>query len=258
MVDIKLQDGPQDTVILNNQPVSSGSAFSARLSDFLDIFRSNLEQKPVFYVNITSNIPIAAGLASSACGFASLVKALDSFYAWQLPARELSLLARLGSGSASRSVLSGFVEWHAGIREDGLDSYADALKETWPELCVGLLIMNASEKSISSREAMQRTVTTSALYSAWPAKVSQDLLVLKHAIANKDFELLGKTAESNALTMHATMLSAWPPVTYALPDTIIAMQKIWQLRSEGLAVYFTQDAGPNLTYNEEAIYAKFF
>ena len=93
---------------------------------------------------------------------------------------------------------------------------------------------------------MQRTVTTSSLYSAWPSKVSHDLKVLKQAINLQDFLLLGKTAESNALTMHATMLSAWPPVSYALPETISVMQTIWSLRQAGLPVFFTQDAGPNL------------
>jgi diphosphomevalonate decarboxylase len=57
---------------------------------------------------------------------------------------------------------------------------------------------------------------------------------------------MGKIAESNALAMHATMLSAWPPIGYSLPETIALMQKIWQLRNEGLALFFTQDAGPNL------------
>ena len=62
----------------------------------------------------------------------------------------------------------------------------------------------------------------------------------------KEFDLLGKTAESNALTMHATMLAAWPSISYALPETVQAMQKIWSLRREGLPLYFTQDAGSNL------------
>ena len=69
---------------------------------------------------------------------------------------------------------------------------------------------------------------------------------LKHALSNQDFHLLGSTAESNALTMHATMLSSWPPICYSLPETISAMQTIWECRKQGLPLYFTQDAGPNL------------
>jgi diphosphomevalonate decarboxylase len=93
---------------------------------------------------------------------------------------------------------------------------------------------------------MQRTIETSKLYQSWPSQVESDLAQMKTAIQNQDFRLLGQTAEHNALTMHATMLSSWPPVLYATQDTLSAMQTIWQLRAEGIPVYFTQDAGPNL------------
>ncbi len=93
---------------------------------------------------------------------------------------------------------------------------------------------------------MERTAASSPLYASWPAKVERDLSLIKQALAEQNFQALGETAESNALTMHALMLSAWPPISYALPQTITAMHEIWQLRQEGLPVYFTQDAGPNL------------
>jgi len=70
--------------------------------------------------------------------------------------------------------------------------------------------------------------------------------LLKQAIKTKNLALLGGTAESNALSMHATMLSSWPAICYFLPETIAAMQQIWTARKEGLELYFTQDAGPNL------------
>src|SRR5690606_6915553 len=153
-----------------------------------------------------------AGLASSACGFASLVSALNDLLDWKLAKRDLSILARLGSGSAARSLWMGFVEWHAGVQADGMDSYADALPFEWPELCIGILALSDKEKPISSREAMQRTVSTSVLYNSWPKKVLQDMIIIKQALQVKNFSLLGGTAESNALTMHATMLSSWPPI----------------------------------------------
>jgi diphosphomevalonate decarboxylase len=233
-----------DLIFLNNLPVELSSSFAKKLIDFLELFRANNE--PHFIINIETNVPVAAGLASSACGFASVVKTLNALYGWSLDDEELSMLARLGSGSASRSIWQGFVEWHAGEKADGSDCFAEPLAERWPELCVGLLILSEKEKSISSREAMQRTVLTSPLYAAWPTKVTRDLSLLKQALLVKDFSLLGKTAEWNAMTMHATMLSAWPPVTYALPETILSMRKIWQMRHDGLELYFTQDAGPNL------------
>lgn len=237
-------DETQDKVVLNDKPLAADSAFVKRLVQFLDLFRN--EENWKLNVNITMNIPVAAGLASSACGFASLVSALNDLFAWQLSTKELSILARLGSGSASRSLWMGFVEWHAGLQRDGMDSFAEPLPFTWPELKIGILPLSTKEKSISSREAMQRTVNTSLLYANWPKKVLQDTVIIKQALQVKNFPLLGGTAESNALTMHATMLASWPPVCYFLPETIAAMQQVWALRQEGLDLFFTQDAGPNL------------
>ncbi len=239
-----ITDADRDSITLNGKPLAADSPFAQRLIHFLDLYRAHLQ--PKFDITLTSNIPIAAGLASSAAGFASVTKALDQVMGWQLPAEKLAVLARLGSGSATRSLWQGFVEWHAGERADGLDSRGAPITQTWQDLCVGLLILNKKEKSISSREAMQRTVETSALYATWPAKVTEDLANIKAAINKKDFTLLGETAESNAIAMHATMRHANPPVNYSLESTNSAIQKIWDLRNKGLEVYFTQDAGPNI------------
>jgi diphosphomevalonate decarboxylase len=242
--ELKISSKAEDEIFLNGGLMPNDSSFSAGLLNFLNLFR--YEQTPRFIIHTNSNVPIAAGLASSACGFASIVLALDGLFDWQLSQDELSILARLGSGSACRSLWQGFVHWHAGIRSDGMDSHGESLRARWPEFCVGLLIFSESEKAIPSRIAMQRTITTSALYQAWPSKVSRDLAAIKQAISNRDFQLLGKSAESNAMTMHATMLSAWPPIVYSIPETLTAMQKIWELREQGLQLYFTQDAGPNI------------
>lgn len=241
---LTLHDQPQDVVILNGEEVASDSQFVKRVSDFLDLFRPKKNWH--VEVDINMDIPVAAGLASSACGFASLTAALNDLFDWHLAQRDLSILARLGSGSASRSLWTGFVEWHAGVQADGMDSFGEPLPFEWPELMIGILSISSGEKPISSREAMQHTVDSSILYSAWPKKVLQDLIIIKQSLHVKNFSLLGGTSESNALTMHATMLSSWPPICYFLPDTIAAMHKIWNLRKNGLELYFTEDAGPNL------------
>lgn len=238
-------DAEDDLIILNGQEVPADTQFKKRTSDFLDLFRPDKSWH--LKIDISMNLPVAAGLASSACGFASLVAALKDLFGWQLGQRELSILARLGSGSACRSLWPGFVEWHAGVQPDGMDSFAEPLPFEWPELHIGLLPISLAEKPISSRKAMQRTVDTSVLYASWPRKVLQDLIIIKQALHSKNFSLLGGTAESNALSMHATMLSSWPPISYFLPETIAAMHKIWDLRRhQGLGLFFTQDAGPNL------------
>ncbi len=173
--------------------------------------------------------------------------ALNKLHGWNLPDKKLSILARLGSGSASRSLWQGFVEWHVGKDEQGMDSFAAPLKAAnWPELKISLLILEAGEKEIGSRAAMHRTVETSSLYKSWPGKVANDMTKLKKAIVTKDFDLLGATAESNALAMHATMMAAQPPILYWLPQSVSTMKKVWQCRHEGLPLYFTMDAGPNI------------
>ena len=251
--------GPADVVVLNGQELPPDSSFARRVSAYLDLFRP---AGAGFRVDARNTIPTAAGFASSASGFAALVRALDQLFGWRLETRELSILARLGSGSACRSVYEGFVEWRAGEAADGMDSYAVPLAETWPDLRMGLVVISGEEKAVGSRAGMKRTVEASPLYRAWPAKVAADLPEVRAAIRERDFHRLGRAAESNALAMHATMIAAWPPVIYWKPESLAVMKRVAELRAQGLAVYFTMDAGPNLKLlferkDEFALGAKF-
>jgi len=230
-----------DRIFLNGKVAPK--AFAARLSAYLDLFR---KEDQFFEVRTENNIPTAAGLASSASGFAALVKALNELMGWEFNARELSMLARVGSGSASRSLYDGFAVWHMGQRADGMDSYAESLDGAWPDLRVGILEVSKVRKKVGSTEGMNRTRETSELYEAWPEQAQCDYDELRTAIAAKDFPMLGKTAENNAMAMHATMMAAWPPLCYWKPQSVSLMQKVWAVREEGLELYFTMDAGPNL------------
>jgi len=241
-------DAPMDALYVNGQAIHEGVAgmrsFRERLSGFLDHVRPT--PATAYRIETDLNIPIAAGLASSACGFAALVGALNGLYQWNLSKTGLSMLARLGSGSACRSLWDGFVEWERGERVDGLDSVGVPLDINWPEFRVGLLMVNQQQKPISSRVAMQRTQDTSPFYCHWPKKVEQDLQAIKAALHTRNFQSLARTSELNALALHALMMTANPPIVYTLAETMDWMHRIWQCRTEGLEVYFTQDAGPNL------------
>ena len=230
-----------DRIFLNGKPAPKD--FSVRLAAYLDLFRA---EGQFFEVRTKNNIPTAAGLASSASGFAALIKALDQLMGWGFNPRELSILARLGSGSASRSLYDGFAVWHAGQRADGMDSYAESLDGAWPDLRIGILEVSKVRKKVGSTEGMNRTRETSELYRSWPAQAQCDYDELRTAIAAKDFPMLGKTAENNALAMHATMMAAWPPLCYWKPQSVSLMHKVWAARETGLDLYFTMDAGPNL------------
>lgn len=235
-----------DKIIVNGKQIDikSDPAFVSNLTAYLNLFRPAPTAR--FCVETEVNLPIGAGLASSACGYAALIGAIDKLYGWQLPLSTLSLLARLGSGSACRSFWHGFVEWQNGVLENGTDSIGVPLPNSWPELRVGLLILNSASKCISSRKAMEVTKLTSPFYRVWPEKHAEDLSRLKKAVRFQNFVELGEVSESNALAMHAMMLAASPPVLYTEAKTLTAMHEIWHARQAGLPLYFTQDAGPNL------------
>lgn len=230
-----------DRITLNGQPAPQ--AFAQRLSRFLDLFRP---EGMGFAVETHNSVPTAAGLASSASGFAALVKALDQLFGWRLSAQKLSMLARLGSGSASRSLFNGFALWHRGQQTDGLDSYAEPIDIQWPDLRIGLLEIDTGTKPISSTAGMQQTVATCPLYRAWPEFAEASVQAQLAAITARDLPQLGDLAEHNALTMHATMIATHPSVLYWTADSVSAMQQIWALRQQGVGVWFTMDAGPNL------------
>jgi diphosphomevalonate decarboxylase len=241
---ITLSDKNHNEVILNGKALDVASPFANRLSIYLDYFRSTSTM--YFKINTEVNFPVAAGLASSASGFAALVLALNDFFAWQLTKKELSILARLGSGSACRSLWSGFVEWHAGSKDDGMDSYAEQLDITWPELCAGVIVCEAKAKKINSTIAMQHTMSTSPFFNDWVSQSNKDLMQIKEAIQAKDFVLMGEIAEANAMMMHASCIAARPAILYWQPETLAIIHKIQALRQQGVPVYLTIDAGANL------------
>ena len=249
-VELARGNGAGDGIWLNGEPLPADSSFARRASAYLDLFRPAADF--FFALKARNTVPTAAGFASSASGFAALAKAVDGLFGWGLAPRELSILARLGSGSAARSLEDGFVEWRAGTAADGMDSYAERLEAAWPELRVGAVVLCSAEKPIGSREGMKRSVETCEFYREWPGRVAKDLVALKAAIAQKDFAALGEIAEGNALAMHALMAATRPPIVYALPETVAALRKIWAARAAGLALWFTMDAGPNVKLLFEA------
>ena len=246
----RLSGAVADEVFLNGAPVDSQSGFYRKVVAHIDLFRSL--EPGCLRVETQNGVATGAGLASSASGFAALTKALAGLYGLSLNDEELSIIARLGSGSASRSIYSGFAHWHRGMRPDGMDSYASPLDVIWPDLRVGVLTLTDAEKPTGSREGMQRTVDSAVLYNSWPEQADRDIRRLEHAVTVRDFTLLGSTAEQNAMAMHATMLASWPPLLYWQPESVAALQKVWRAREDGIQVYATMDAGPNVKLLFEA------
>lgn len=238
---VKLSIVQENSLSINGKYIAQESPVFRRTFDFLELFMS----KDIgLSVQSENNIPTAAGLASSASFFAALTITLNKLYNWNASHQTLSCLARLGSGSACRSLHHGFVKWLA--HEDPLQSYGIPIETHWEELRIGLLIFDSKEKFMPSRQAMLHTQKTSPLYQAWCENSYSDFEILHTAISKKNFETLGEIAEYNAISLHAVMLASRPAIIYSQQKTLEAIRKIHALRQNGLQAYFTQDAGPNL------------
>lgn len=229
---------------------------SPQVVNFMNIVRNMAGIQFFAKINSFNHVPAAAGLASSASAFAALATAASNAAGLNLSKKDLSRLARRGSGSASRSIFGGFVEWKKG--NDDHTSYAVPLAEKLNDWPIGMLvcIVNYGKKKISSRAGMQLAVETSPYYQGWVTAASEDLRTVKHAIRTRDFHTLGMVTESNALRMHALNLSARPHFNYIEPLSLAIMQEIERLRNqEHIACYYTLDAGPNvkvLCMNDDA------
>ena len=93
---------------------------------------------------------------------------------------------------------------------------------------------------------MANTVKTSPYYAAWLASAGEDLRRIREGIMEKDFSIVGETAEKNCLKMHATMLTAWPSLLYWTKETVEILHAVASWRNEGLRAFFTIDAGPQV------------
>ncbi|HET7267614.1 MAG TPA: diphosphomevalonate decarboxylase [Oleiagrimonas sp.] len=234
-----------DVLLLNGAP---DARTLARASACLDVLRERAGNPCRAHVDTRNNFPTAAGLASSASGFAALVMAANAALGLPEDRPWLSTIARQGSGSAARSLYGGFVHMHAGSREDGADAHAEPLLEAgaWP-LEVVVAVTTRKAKAVGSGEGMERTRRTSPFYGQWAGTVADDIVLARAAVAARDFEALAAVSEHSCLKMHALMLSSQPPLMYWSPATLACMQMVRQLRErDGLGVFFTVDAGPQV------------
>ncbi|MEK6805180.1 MAG: diphosphomevalonate decarboxylase [Pseudomonadota bacterium] len=234
----------QDSLSLNNR---EDAGESKRVSACLDLLRKRAGVDWKARIESQNNFPTAAGLASSASGFAALVVAGEQALGLKLAAEEKSALARQGSGSAARSIFGGYVEWARGTRADGSDSVAKPLldADAWP-LGVAVAITSTAAKETGSTEGMNRSAETSPYQQAWVDSQEQDLTVARAAIRSRDFEKLAEISEHSCLKMHALALSARPGLIYWNGATVEGMRRIRALRAQGCPVFFTVDAGPQL------------
>jgi diphosphomevalonate decarboxylase len=234
----------KDVLILGGRDISG--AGRDRVSRFLDQVRQLCTNTSHLfaYVDSRNNFPAGAGLASSASGFAALAQAATAAAGLKLNEAELSRLARLGSGSACRSVPGGFVEWQLGADDRSSYAYSIAPADHW-DLYDIVALIDLEHKSVGSTEG-HAVADTSPLQAARVATAPDRLAQARSAVLGRDFAALADVVELDSLMMHAVMITSSPVLMYWQPATVAVMQAVRQWRVNGLAACTTIDAGPNV------------
>lgn len=216
-----------------------------RVVNALSKIRREMKTKLFAKVRTKNNFPKATGIASSASGFASLAVAAFEALGYQLKEKELSIFCRTLSGTACRSIPSGFVEWTKGDNADNSYAYTLFPADYW-DICDVIAIVTTKMKKVSSTDG-HALADTSPFYKTRLQGMDEKIRKIKIAMKNKNFTLFGNILETEALNMHAICLTSTPPVLYWQPTTIEIMQKIiqWRENSE-VESYFTIDAGPTV------------
>lgn len=235
-----------DEFLLNGHPeiglnkritatIKEAKRFAEQINGNEDILKCKLK---IYSIN---TVPTASGLASSASGIAALAFALIKLYSLDryFPLSVLSGIARLGSGSACRSLFGGLVHWKGEIVEKIDD---------WPELNGYVLVLNSGKKKVPSTEGMQNTVNTSTLFqhrinSVVPERIDQIL----DAIKARDFEKFAELSMKDSNSFHACCLDTFPPISYLNSESFEVISAVHEFNNEmgRVAVGYTFDAGPN-------------
>ena len=230
-----------DRFILNGEPTSGGRA--ARVGICLDLFREHRPELPPVLVESENTFPTAAGLASSASGFAALATAVNGALDRPLPQPDVSEICRRCSGSSPRSLYGGFVELE--VDGDATEVRPILDRGEWP-LEVVIAVTSTAGKHVGSSAGMELTRRSSPFYEAWVDGSTRDLDDAREAIAARDFDGLTAVAEASCLKMHAVAMAARPGLVYWNGVTLECLHRVRAMRGEGAAVFFTIDAGPQV------------
>lgn len=237
----------QDEVVIGGE-VEEHETF--RVIEHLNRIRTLAKEKQLIKTDIfakvvsNNNFPKSTGLSSSGSGFAALTMAGSKAIGLNLSEKELSILARQGSGTACRCVCGGFVEWLDGKTSD--DSYSTSFANADSFLIRDLVaIVSEDKKNMCSTEGHD-LAETSLFFQARQEKIQNKLNEVKQAILTKDFTALGELVEAEALEFHSILLTSKPNILLFYPGTIEVMQTVRQLRKNGLPVYFTINTGFNV------------
>lgn len=233
---------PLDELVINGREVTGKGL--ERVSGILDIVRLAAGMSLRAEVVSENNFPTGAGIASSASAFAALALAATKAAGLDWSEAQISRLARLGSGSASRSIPSGFVEWKMGTGDEDSFAVSIAPPEHW-DLADCVAIISAGHKATGSTEG-HALAPTSPLQSTRVADAPRRLEICRRAILERDFAAFANIIELDSDMMHAVMMTSQPALFYWKPATLAVMEAVRTWRQDGLQVAYTIDAGPNV------------
>jgi diphosphomevalonate decarboxylase len=231
-----------DSLTLNDQKIEGDGL--RRVSRMLDFVRNMAEIALFAEVISSNNFPTGSGIASSASAFAALALASSRAAGLELSEADLSRLARTGSGSASRSIPGGFVEWHYGT--DHISSFSESIAkaEHW-DLVDNIAVISREHKETGSSSG-HLLANTSPIQAGRVADAERRIEICRSAIINKDFDALAKISELDSNLLHSVMMTSNPPLIYWQPATINIMKNVAEWRSTGMPAFYTIDAGPNV------------
>ncbi|MDH7476117.1 MAG: diphosphomevalonate decarboxylase [Microgenomates group bacterium] len=234
-------DYQEDIVIINHK---KDKKEATRVVEHLNRIRHLAGIKNRAMVVSQNNFPTATGLASSASGFAALTVAAASAASLNLSEKELTILARQGSGSACRSIPDGFVEWFEGKNNE--TSYAHSIfpADYWSIRIITITLAYESKEVGSSLG--HKLALANPFFKTRLLRINEKIKRIKRLIKEKNFRQFGEMIEREALELHAIALTSDPPIIYWQPETVKIINLIRLWRKENLSAYFTIDAGPNI------------
>ena len=233
----------EDKLFINDQEEKN----IEKLIYFLQYIRSTFNTKKYFLIKSYNNIPTMAGLASSASAYASITIALNNLLSLNLTKEQMSLVARVGSASAARSIFGGINILHGGQNYTHEQACVKNItNQHFSNLAILIVLCDKQPKKISSTKGM-KLASSSIFFEAFVNKNSDDIKNALNAIDKGDFASLGNLSELSTLKMHSVMLTSTPSLMYWNEKTLIVMKKIQDLREQyGYIAFFSIDAGANV------------
>ena len=203
--------------------------------------RSGLDLK--FRMVSKNNFMSNVGLGASASGFAALAVAASKAAGLKLSLEKMSVIARRGAGSATRSVTGGFSRWKAGFEDEESYSYQIASEDLQMGIVVALI------PAFKFTENAHKAVLTSPFFHSRLAFVHGALAEMENAIRKRNIEKIGILAERDSLILHGITMTSIDEMMLWRPETVKVILEVKKMRSEGLPAFFSIDTGATVYVN---------